>query len=184
MENNNNEAQSPSGQSLPVHSELEEAQKKLLQREQNHQRMKQANKLIKINGPELIEELKKLGIRDDKIARILNPRYSYERKGFPSYELTNNGSEIRRLTARVETLKLKAEKSQTQDGKTEEINGVIITHNYTEDRIQLDFGKKPERGILIELHRRGFHCTHEKIWQRKITDSAQYDARHIAGMKK
>ena len=160
-----------------ISGELVTATDNLEKREKLQILMKAANKIIR-KGVQVKEALSKLGLTESQIHKLTTPD-SYNRTGYPAYELTNNNANITRLRARVAELETKETKAQ-EGNKTEEINGVLLTKNYELDRVQLMFPAKPNNEVLVELHKKGFHCTHEKIWQRKLTDDGVYDATNIA----
>ncbi|MBA7584688.1 hypothetical protein ES708_26645 [subsurface metagenome] len=71
-------------------------------------RMKQANKIVrskKLDKDQKIEELEKIkGLSKDSISSLFVPDFM-DRIGFPSYALTNNGANIRRLKERLKKCK-------------------------------------------------------------------------------
>jgi hypothetical protein len=167
--------------------ELQEARTKLAAREKRQQRMKEVNALIrkhKGNNDILTPLLLEMG---EDAQKLLNPRYSYESKGFQGWEITNNGSEIRRLKDRVTMLEGK-EQTREQIATTEgaqqpekTINGVRIVENYEADRVQLFFDGKPAADIRQQLNDNGFKWAPSLMaWQRKLNNAAIYQAERIA----
>ena len=168
--------------------ELEDARKRLSDREKNQNYMKQVNALCrKKNAAELLKS--ELGLSDSTIYELLNPRYSYESKGFPSYKLTNNGAMIRSLTKRVEMLEQKIdlrEKVATGEKEVEEwaFEGGKVLVNREVDRVQILHTTKPEREVRESISKRGFNWSPSNgAWQRKITPQAIVDAKHLMGIK-
>lgn len=102
--------------------------------------------------------------------------YSWEKQPFPSYHLTNNNAEIRRLKKRVEQL--------TQDKTLGfvgwQLKGGEAVANENKNRLQLLFDEKPseeQRGILKSC---GFKwAPSEGAWQRQLNTNAIYAANHI-----
>lgn len=163
----------------PKLDELQQARETLKKREETQQVMISANKIIRKGGAEVVNELKKLGLDEKTIDEILHPTMAY-RKGFISFELSNNSAEIRRLRSRVAVLESKEQLAATTGKKSEEINGVKLVHNYETDRIQLLFDRKPEGETIAQLKSNGFRWTpSQRAWQRKLTNNAIDVARHI-----
>lgn len=170
--------------------ELQEARAKLASREKARDHMKEVNALIrkhKGNNEVITPLLIAMGIPASKAHELLNPRYSYEVKGYQGWELSNNGAEIRRLTDRVKMLESK-EQTRTEIATTEGaaqpekvINGVRIVEDYEADRVQLFFDGKPAENIRTECKRAGFKWAPSAgAWQRKINNAAIYQAERIA----
>lgn len=164
-------------------SELEQAVKNLNERKAAHERMKAANKII--NKPNAAELLAAQGFNEETIANLLNPKYSYDKKGFQGFYLTNNNANIKRLEDRVKQLQAKEQvKEQIAAGEktTPEItiNGAVIRQDFTIDRICIIFDGKPEANVIAALKSSGFHWSpHHKVWMRKNTSNAVYAAKHI-----
>ena len=100
------------------------------------------------------------------------PRYSYERRGFQKYMLTNNGATIRRLRQEIESELARLEK-YTDGNKETERNGVQVIENVEENRLQLIFDGKPEEETRAELKKNGFRWSPRfGAWQRQLTNNA------------
>ncbi|MBZ4188890.1 hypothetical protein [Niabella beijingensis] len=166
-------------------SELEEAKRKLADREELQRLMVSVNKVIRKGGANVNGQLKELGMSEEAIHEILTPDWA-NRTGYKSFELTNNNAEIRRLRSRVAMLEAKAILAKQDGEKIEDINGVKLIHNYLEDRVQVKFEGRPDQETLSKLNDRKFHWTpSKKIWQRKLTNNAIRDAENIVrGIKR
>ena len=163
----------------PPVNELEQARQKLKSREENHQVMLEANKIIRKGGSDVEAKLKNLGLADHDIADVLHPKYNM-RPGFGSYSLQLNKAEIKRLSTRVAILEAKENLAKTQGEKTEEIDGIKMVHNYQADRLQLFFDGKPDTETISRLKSNGFHWTpSQRAWQRKLTNQAVYAAKNV-----
>ena len=90
--------------------------------------MKKANRIVrskKMNKEQKINELVKIeGLSESSIENLFVPDYM-GRIGFPSFELTNNGANIKRLKARLEKLT----EQRSQDTTSETINKIEIIDN-------------------------------------------------------
>ena len=104
---------------------------------------------------------------------------SYFGQPFPSFSLSNNGAEIRRLKKRIEALKATAlyETARTA------FDGGVIVDNAEENRLQIIFDSKPDKAVREALKGRGFHWSpNNRAWQRKRSHDATYCARLICGL--
>ena len=83
-------------------SELDRAQASLASYKRMHEAMKQANIIIrKHKGADTcIPECVALGISEADMMQLLNPKYSFEKKGFQTWQLSNSNANITRLEQR------------------------------------------------------------------------------------
>jgi hypothetical protein len=121
------------------------------------ERMKAANKIVrkfKADRRGGIEPLMALGFTADRAAALFEPDFA-GRIGFPSYALTNDGANIRRMEARI----VEIERNRQHQAKAEAAGGVVIEGNGpTEfgDWVRVTFAEKPDREILDALRAAGF----------------------------
>jgi hypothetical protein len=160
-------------------TELESARRNLESRTSNQMYMKAVNALCRKKNAE--ELLLATGLKPATVHELLNPRYSYQNKGFQAYELTNNNANIKHLTERVEILEAKIDKREElkSASATEEwdFEGGNVLVNYEADRVQVFFDTKPDKETRDNLCR-GFNWSPSNMaWQRKITGNALYDAK-------
>lgn len=151
---------------------VEKLEDKIARLEKRQEMMKAANKLVKKNDR---AGLAAMGFDETRIARLFIPDFC-GRVGFPDYEITNNGANIRRLKQRLETLK-----DQENDETSEtEINGIRIVDNVEDNRLQIFFHGKPAESIREALKSHGFHWSPSVgCWQRQRSNSALYWAKEI-----
>jgi len=168
--------------------ELEDTRRRLSERTKKQIHMKSVNALCrKKNAAELLKS--ELGLSDEIIYELLNPKFSYYGKGYPSFKLTNNGAMIRTLTKRVEMLEQKIdlrEKVVTGEKDIEEwvFDGGKVFVNREIDRVQILHDAKPEIQIREALKSRGFNWSpSNEAWQRKITPQAISTAKSLMGIK-
>jgi len=97
---------------------------------------------------------------------------------YPSYHLTNNGANIRRIQGRIEELKNRAEfVGWTFEGGKAEINEA-------ENRLQLLFDEKPTDEQRSKLKHNGFKWSPSQgAWQRQLTKNAITSAGYLDFVK-
>jgi len=162
--------------------ELEKARTDLARRSYKQKYMKEINAICrKSNAVELLTEM---GIKPQTIHSLLNPPYSYQSKGFQSYELTNNNANIKRLESRVEELenKIALREKQKESGEVKgwQFDGGEVQVNYEADRVQILFDEKPDDKTRKELKSHGYRWSPTySAWQRKITDNALYATKQL-----
>lgn len=147
------------------------------QKRQEH--MKAVNTFYRKNGtvhgcPGVSEETA------EKLDEAVRTGYSWETAPFPSYELSNNNAEIRRLKQRIEQLSYNQEVGYV-GWKFEGGEAVANTDN---NRLQLLFDEKPGEEQRAALKRNGFHWSpSEQAWQRQLNDNAIYAAGRIGFLR-
>ena len=153
----------------------------LARREERQKQMKAVNKIIKAKKP---------ATKSEKIELLMEKPYNFSeagahklfqedfagRIGFPSYELTNNNAQIKRIKQRI--IKLEAQRSHTT--KTTIVKGVKIVDNVEANRLQLIFEGKPDAETRTKLKRAGFKWSPTNgAWQRFRSNQANYQANKI-----
>lgn len=155
-------------------SEIDQLKADISKAEKNQQTMKDCNAAIRKGDYDKVREW--LG---DSAAAILEPDFA-GRKGFASFQLTNNLANIKRMKERLTFLESKAERAVTQGEKVQEFNGLKVVLNYTEDRLQLLFDEKPNEEVRKILKSNGFVWSGKfSAWQRKLTGNATYALKHL-----
>ncbi len=112
----------------------------------------------------------------EKLDEAVRTGYSWETAPFPSYELSGNNAEIRRLKQRIEQL--------TRDKEVGYVgwkfDGGEAVANTENNRLQLLFDEKPSAEQRAVLKSNGFHWSpSEQAWQRQLNDNAIYAASRI-----
>lgn len=146
--------------------------------------MKAANKVIrnsKLAEVEKVDELVALGMSEKMAMQLLEePQYSFERKGFQSYQLTNNNAKIKDTEARLARLKAIA----SSPDRTIELEGVTVEICNSEERIRLHFEGKPEPDMIAKLKQAAFKWSPRNMaWQRQLTSNALYAAKRLLGVE-
>lgn len=96
---------------------------------------------------------------------------------FPSYSLSNNSANIRRIEQRIEQLK----RAATRETKEEDYQGVVkLIENAEANRVQLIFPGKPDASVREKLKRSGFRWSpSEGAWQRHLNNAGIWAAKDI-----
>ena len=158
---------------------------KIAQAEKLQEMMVEANKIVRkkpepgIGGVSKHQQLINLGFTERQVVEALTPDYM-GRLGFPSFALTNNSANIRRMKERL----IELEKREVTPTAEIPFTGGHIVDNREEDRVQIFFDKKPEQAMIDKLKGEGWHWSPSTgSWQRKRTDQAMWSAERILGIK-
>jgi len=152
---------------------------KLRKAEQNQEAMKTINKVVrnkKLSNEEKINKITNLtGWSKDIATKILEPDFC-GRVGFPSYKLTNNNANIKRMKDRVKSLERKAQDETTET----DFDGGYISDNVEANRVQIFFDSMPIVEIRTQLKSNGFRWARSiGAWQRHRSPQALYLAKNI-----
>lgn len=132
---------------------------KIAQAESVQERMKAANAAIrkyqKSGLQAQVAALLELGFLESQALEVLHrpAHLAYLGQGFPRFELTNNGANIRRMRERLEHLERMAEKPAKE---LEGANGIRAEDNPPENRIRIFFPGKPSEEVRTTLKGAGF----------------------------
>ena len=95
---------------------------------------------------------------------------------YPSWQLSNNNAEIRRIKARIEELTRQRETGYVGW----EFNGGTVEANQSDNRLQILFDSKPDEEIRTILKSNGFRWSPKAgAWQRQLNDNAIRAADYI-----
>lgn len=137
------------------------AQLKELQAEQ--ERMKKTNALLKKKN---FDGLAAMGWTPGQLDHLKQSNYG--RFGFPSYKLTNNNANMRRITQRIATL----EAARARTDKEEVGNGYTYREDIGENRVMFEFPSKPAEDVRATLKRHGFKWSPDRgAWVRQLSDA-------------
>jgi len=146
--------------------------------QQKQEFMKQSNKIVRsksMTKAQKEKELKDLGHSESQIHDLFKEDFA-GRNAYPSYLLSNNNANIRRLQQRQETL----EKQRSTPTSSKEIGGVEIEDNAEENRLKIHFGEKPDDATIAKLKANGFRYAYKtNAWQRNRSERANYLAKEI-----
>ncbi|SFE36118.1 antirestriction protein ArdA [Peptostreptococcus sp. D1] len=154
---------------------VEKLQSKLAGLEKSQETMKAVNAYYRkhktLDGcphltPEQIEKLK----------ASMERGYHLEGKPYPTWALSNNSAEIRRVKSRIQDLSQK----KTVGYVGWEFEGGKVEANTEANRLQIFFDEKPDEAARAELKSNGFRWSpKEGAWQRQLTDNAYFAANYI-----
>ncbi len=169
-------------------------QAKITQAEEVQARMKVANKLVRQFVKSSTREsvtfkhengcvactlaLQAEGFTEQQARRLLTPDFA-GRVGFPSYELTNNNANIRRMKERLESVSKAKEEEET------EIEGenARIEDSPADNRVRLFFPGKPSADVRTKLKSSGFRWTPSLgCWQAYRNYRTLNTAKEVAGV--
>lgn len=157
-----------------------EMRQKIAAAERSQEAWKAANKIIgnkKLSDAEKVERLTaELNIPENKGTQLLQPDFC-GRIGFPSYLLTNNLANIKRMQARLAELERKA---ATPTREAERPDGIRVVENTELDRLQIFFPGKPDPATIARLKSNAFKwAPSHGCWQRQLTGNARYALRQV-----
>lgn len=184
--------------------ELNDARRRLEQRERHQERMRAFNSALREamrahpDNEEAQRELIRLALVS--AGYPADPEEIHERhavnwtggRGYAHFELANNSAEIRRLRLRVaqlerryEAAKADAERNadgaaNTADAGAEAVNGIRVVENVGMDRIQIFLPGKPDADTRQMLKRHGFRWAPSVgAWQRHLTFNGRIAAKAV-----
>ncbi|WP_338112832.1 DUF3560 domain-containing protein, partial [Xanthomonas perforans] len=153
--------------------------KELQAMEASQERMKAANKVIRTKKtPEEREAaLISQGFTAAVAADILKPDFC-GRVGFPSYALSNNTANMRRVRLRIDELeKRKASADVERRG-----DGFTYREDVAENRVMFLFDAKPDQATRTLLKRYGFKWSPSRDgqpWVRQLNNAGIYNGRQV-----
>ncbi len=155
---------------------VEKLEKKLAGLKENQEKMKAANKAIRMKDTEKGDAaLRELGYTDRQIAELRKPDFC-GRVGYPSYALANNNQNIHRVEGRLKALKA-AKEQENSESNNKYFRSVENTEIM---RLQLFFDGKPDSDIRDILKKNGFRWSpRNKCWQRQLTNNARYAMKQV-----
>lgn len=160
---------------------LEKLNEKLTNLVEYQNMMKAINRICrskKLSEEEMKEKIKtEYGLEDGTIHKLLNPTYSYERKGFEHYSLTNNNAKIKNTKIRIKKLEQLAQ----LENKSMKYGEVEVLINADDNRVEIHFPGKPDETFRKKLKSNGFRWSRYKsAWQKYISRWNIMDAQKLA----
>lgn len=135
-------------------------------------KMKAANRLIRKNDRAGLAEI---GFSAEQIEELFKPDFC-GRVGFPSYALSNNNANARRIEQRIKELEAMRERADVeQEGK-----GYTYREDTTENRVMFIFPGKPDADTRQLLKRHAFKWSPSRnAWVRQLTNAGIYAAKQV-----
>lgn len=164
-------------------SELERYRAELAGMKRSQEIMKACNAAIKkAKGKDCTEALILAGLSRDNAVKIQLPDFC-NRIGFPSFKLTNNNANMKRIELMIKTLESKEAAKEVAPITNYTFDGGTMVVNYEVDRIQIIFTNRPTSQELSEWKAKGLNSYNwspsNMAWQRKITANAMYHVKHM-----
>jgi hypothetical protein len=159
---------------------VKKLEKKIGRLKTNQEAMKAANKIVrskKLTDEQKIDEIvNTLHFTEEAAERVVTVPDFGKRFGFPSYALTNNNANIKRLEGRLR--EIMREQSRAQPDSYDTPEGVEVVENTEATRIQIVFNGKPEYNVRQVLKRNGFRwAPSQNAWQRLLNRNGRYAAK-------
>ena len=111
--------------------------------------------------------------RIEKMKGEMSSQWHIEDKPYPSWALSNNNAEIRRVKGRIAELTKKQETAYAGW----EFDGGTVEANKEDNRLQIFFEEKPDEKTRETLKENGFRWSPKAgAWQRQLNDNAIYVA--------
>lgn len=155
---------------------VEKLEKKLDELKTAQERMKAANKAIRMKEIEKGDaKLKELGFSEEQIKELRTPDFC-GRLGFPDYALQNNNANIHRVEGRLKRLK-EAKESGTQETENKFFK---VVRNTELMRLQIIFDGKPDPEVREILKSNGFRwAPSQSAWQRHLNGNSEYSLKSV-----
>ena len=110
----------------------------------------------------------------------MSSQWHIEDKPYPSWALSNNNAEIRRVKGRIAELTRKQETAYAGW----EFDGGTVEANREDNRLQIYFEEKPDEKTRETLKENGFRWSPKAgAWQRQLNDNAIYAADRLSCIK-
>ena len=115
--------------------------------------------------------------RIEKMKAEMSSQWHIEDKPYPSWALSNNNAEIRRVKGRIAELTKKQETAYAGW----EFDGGTVEMNREDNRLQIFFDEKPDEKTREALKESGFRWSPKAgAWQRQLNDNAIYAADRLS----
>lgn len=113
----------------------------------------------------------------EKMKSEMSSQWHIEDKPYPSWALSNNNAEIRRIKGRIAELTKKQETAYAGW----EFDGGKVEANREDNRLQIFFEEKPDEKTRETLKKNGFRWSPKAgAWQRQLNDNAIYAADRLS----
>ena len=118
--------------------------------------------------------------RIEKMKAEMSSQWHIDDKPYPSWALSNNSAEIRRIKGRIAELTRKQETAYAGW----EFDGGKVEANREDNRLQIYFEEKPDEKTREALKGNGYRWSPKAgAWQRQLNDNAIYAADRLSCIK-
>ena len=118
--------------------------------------------------------------RIEAMKEEMSSQWHIQDKPYPSWALSNNNAEIRRIKGRIAELTKKQETAYSGW----EFEGGTVEMNREDNRLQIFFEEKPDEKTRETLKENGFRWSPKAgAWQRQLNDNAIYAADRLSCIK-
>ena len=161
-------------------AEVERLQNKLDTLTELQEKMKAVNKIVrnsKLSEIEQHEELEALGLSARTINEVMaEPQYSFLKKGFQTYQLSNN---LAKIKATEQAIKRHTEMATAEDTEFTFDGGKVAVCN-SDERVRIYFDDIPDKDTRDMLKSNAFKWSPKnKAWQRQLTPSCMRATKEI-----
>ena len=112
----------------------------------------------------------------ERMKAEMSSSWHYENKPYPTWALSNNSAEIRRVKDRIKSLSQRKEIGYVGW----EFEGGKVEANTQDNRLQIFFDGKPDAAVREELKGNGFRWSPKAgAWQRQLNDNAYFAANYV-----
>ena len=112
----------------------------------------------------------------ERMKAEMSSSWHYEDKPYPTWALSNNSAEIRRVKDRIKSLSQRKEIGYVGW----EFEGGKVEANTQDNRLQIFFDGKPDAEVREELKGNGFRWSPKAgAWQRQLNDNAYFAANYV-----
>ncbi|MCY1395961.1 hypothetical protein D9M71_109200 [compost metagenome] len=156
---------------------IEKLRAELANVEQAQERMKAANKAIRTHKTQeaRIAALVAQGLTEGQAAELLKPDYA-GRVGFPSYALSNNNANARRIAGRIAELETRRQCIDVE----QEAENYTYREDTEENRVMFVFPGKPDEQTRTLLKRHAFKWSPSRgAWVRQLNNAGRWAAAQV-----
>jgi len=160
---------------------MQDLQQRIADREKAQEQYKQINAIIRKYKTDQTRfvALVECGLSEQTATELLKPDFA-NRLGIPSYRLTNNLAEIKRLKDRLSEEIRKSQLAGGESQKTISFDGGEVIINRELDRVQIKHDSKPSAEVITAMKRNAFKWSPSQgVWQRQLTANAIYATRQL-----
>ena len=137
------------------------------------ERMKAANRAIRMKDTAKGDaKLAEMGYTTEDIATLRTPKYG--RVGFPAWQISNNGANIRRIEGRIKELEERSAR------EPEHIVTDLYELKVEDNRVQFIFDGKPDEDVRSILKYHAFKWSPSRgAWVRQASGNGLFAARQV-----